>query len=236
MEGQPREQGPGAAPATRGRTIRRWARFYDAVAWAMTLGRAGAIRDTAAKLAEIGDGERVLDVGCGTGALAFAAKSRTPGAVVCGIDASPEMIDVARKKARRKHAPVEFKVAAIESLPFGDGEFEVVLSSLMLHHLPPDVKQAGLAEVVRVLKPGGRFVVVDFAGGGHGPIGHVAAMFGHQHSHGGIHELLEAMRAAGFRQIEVPATRYKSLAFIVARTEPSEGRSPTVASEAVRAP
>ena len=212
-----------AEPTTRGKTIRRWARFYDAVAWAMSLGRGGAIRDTAAKFAEIGDRERVLDVGCGTGALAFAAKARTPGAVVYGIDASPEMIDVARRKAGRRRMPVEFEVAAIESLPFGNGEFDVVLSSLMLHHLPPDVKQAGLAEVVRVLKPGGRMVVVDFAGAGHGPIGHVAALFGHGHTHGVVEDLLEAIRAAGFSQVEVAATRFKSLVFVLARIEPAAG-------------
>lgn len=205
-----------AAP-TRGRMIRRWARVYDPVVWLMSLGRARSIRAQAARLAAPKDGERVLDVGCGTGVLAFAAKSLAPGASVRGIDASPEMIAVARKKARRTQTDVTFDVAAIEALPFGDAEFDAVLSSLMLHHLPADVKAAGLAEVARVLKPDGRFVAVDFAGARRGLLSHVFSLFGHQHAHGDAHELLDAIRAAGFNQLDVPQTKFKSLVFVRAR-------------------
>lgn len=219
MAHQARHAATEGVPPTRGRMIRRWARVYDPVVWLMSLGRARSIRERAARLAAPKDGERVLDVGCGTGALAFAAKSLAPGALVSGIDASPEMVAVARKKAGRKRGDVTFEVAAIESLPFGDGEFDIVLSSLMLHHLPSDVKAAGLAEVARVLKPSGRFVVVDFAGTGGGVLGHVASLFGHRHARGGAHELLDAIRAAGFSQIDVPQTRLKSLVYVHARKD-----------------
>jgi demethylmenaquinone methyltransferase/2-methoxy-6-polyprenyl-1,4-benzoquinol methylase/phosphoethanolamine N-methyltransferase len=104
----------------------------------------------------------VLDVGCGTGDLTLAALAYAgPQGEVVGIDASPEMIEVARRKATRRGALVRFELAAVERIPFPDNYFDVALSSLMLHHLPGRLKQDGLAEVYRVLKPGGRLLVVD---------------------------------------------------------------------------
>jgi ubiquinone/menaquinone biosynthesis C-methylase UbiE len=75
------------------------------------------------------------------------------------------MVAVAKKSSARMATPIEFRVAPIEHLPFDDGEFDAALSSLMLHHLPDDLKDRGLAEVRRVLKPGGRLVVVDLSTG-----------------------------------------------------------------------
>jgi demethylmenaquinone methyltransferase/2-methoxy-6-polyprenyl-1,4-benzoquinol methylase/phosphoethanolamine N-methyltransferase len=92
----------------------------------------------------------VLDVGCGTGALTLLAKKHTGSAgQVCGLDASPEMIEVARHKATRAHADVDFRVGVVEQLPYPDGSFDVVLSSLMMHHLPADLKPKALAEIRR---------------------------------------------------------------------------------------
>jgi demethylmenaquinone methyltransferase/2-methoxy-6-polyprenyl-1,4-benzoquinol methylase/phosphoethanolamine N-methyltransferase len=72
------------------------------------------------------------------------------------------MIGVARLKTAQTRSRAKFGLGVIERLGFGDGTFDVVLSSFMLHHLPADVKRAGLGEVWRVLKPGGRLVLVDF--------------------------------------------------------------------------
>lgn len=103
----------------------------------------------------------MLDVGCGTGVLTrMALVIAGPDGSAVGIDPASKMIGVARETAARLGSRAEFKVAAIEELPFPDASFDVVLSSLMLHHLPPDTKRQGLA---RVLKPGGRLVVADFA-------------------------------------------------------------------------
>jgi len=146
---------------TRGSVI-HWARFYDPVVTLLTLGRAPALRDEAADLAAIQPGESVLEVGCGTGQLTQRARARAGSSgLVCGIDPSAEMIRVAREKAQRANLTVDYRVAAVEALPFANGTFDVVLSSLMMHHLPEDLKALGLAEVRRVLKPGGRLLIVD---------------------------------------------------------------------------
>src|SRR5574341_377716 len=141
------------APQTKGRTIRHWAPLYEAAGWLMSFGQLPAIRKQSIAVAELKPGERVLDVGCGPGSLTVpAAKAVGEEGKVAGIDASPEMIDVARRNAAKQGLDIDFQVAPIEGLPFGDGEFDAVLSSLMLHHLPDDVKAQGLGEVLRVLK------------------------------------------------------------------------------------
>src|SRR5437870_7361753 len=150
-----------ADASTRGRLI-HGARFYDAMVNIITLGRAPALREQAADLAAIRPGESVLDVGCGTGELAQRARARTgPTGVVRGIDPSADTIAVARDKSTRMGLGIEYRVAAIEALPFPDASFDVVLSSLMMHHLPEDLKVSGLREVRRVLKPGGRVLILD---------------------------------------------------------------------------
>ena len=101
--------------------------------------------------AEIGAGDRVLDVGCGPGDLAAAAASR--GASVVGADLSQVMVAMARSR----HPELEFQQADAERLPFPEGTFDAVVANLLIPHLPrPEV---GLAELVRVLKQGGRLAV-----------------------------------------------------------------------------
>jgi ubiquinone/menaquinone biosynthesis C-methylase UbiE len=151
----------GPVPETRGVTIDWLAPVYDQMCWVMGLGL--AMRRRTLSLAELQRGERVLDVGCGTGVLTrLAAEAVGPDGLAVGIDPGPTMIGVARLKASRPQSRATFELGVIERLGFGDSTFDVVLSSFMLHHLPADVKRAGLGEVWRVLKPGGRLVLVDF--------------------------------------------------------------------------
>jgi demethylmenaquinone methyltransferase/2-methoxy-6-polyprenyl-1,4-benzoquinol methylase/phosphoethanolamine N-methyltransferase len=121
------------------------------------------LRQKTINLARIQPGEKVLDVGCGTGTLAMEVARRV-GRVgsFAGIDPSTEQIAWARSKAVRHNVQVEFQIGVIEQLPFPDQSFDAVLSTLMMHHLPAPLKRRGLAEIARVLKPGGRVIIADF--------------------------------------------------------------------------
>lgn len=121
------------------------------------------LRQRIVHLAQLHPGEHVLDVGCGTGTLVLEV-ARLVGQTgrVCGIDPGTEQIARARAKAARRVLSAEFQVGVIEHLPFPDQTFDVALSTLMMHHLPVPLKQQGLAEIARVLKPGGRLIIADF--------------------------------------------------------------------------
>lgn len=150
------------APATSGRTI-RWAFAYDFVVRILSLNREDALREETIRLAQIEPGASVLDVGCGTGTLTLLAKAAAGSTGrVCGVDAAPEMIAQARRKAQKAGVQVEFQPGVVEALEFADGTFDRVLSSLMMHHLPPDLQERALTELFRVLKPGGQLLMVDF--------------------------------------------------------------------------
>jgi ubiquinone/menaquinone biosynthesis C-methylase UbiE len=138
---------------------------YDLMLWVASRGRERVFRERQVDLARIAPGEAVLDVGCGTGSLAIAAARRVgEHGVVHGVDPSAELVARARKKARRAGVEVTFAVAAGEELPFPDASFDVVLSTLVFHHLSHDALRASVAEIRRVLKPGGRMLAVDIGG------------------------------------------------------------------------
>ncbi len=126
-------------------------------------GKLQELRLRTANLARLQPGEEVLDVGCGTGTLAIEVQQRVgPTGHVFGIDPGAKQIARARAKAARRHLPIDFQVGVIERLPFPDQTFDAVLSTIMMHHLGDGLKRQGLAEIVRVLKPGGRVVIADF--------------------------------------------------------------------------
>jgi len=140
---------------------------YDLMEWFIDTfvfrGQLEELRLRTATLARMQPGDAVLDVGCGTGTLAMEVARRVGRAGrVAGVDPGTEQIARARAKAARRHVPIEFQIGVIEQLPFPDQTFDVVLSTLMMHHLPASLKRQGLAEIARVLKPGGRLVIADF--------------------------------------------------------------------------
>ncbi|NQV40933.1 MAG: class I SAM-dependent methyltransferase [Candidatus Marinimicrobia bacterium] len=148
-------------PETTGRTI-PWAGLYDRIVRIVSLGKADRLRAEIANKAPYKPGDTVLDVGCGTGDQALIAK-QTVGASghVVGIDASPKMIQVALDKAAQMNLDISFQVDLIEQIPFGDEYFDVVMNSLVMHHLPDELKIRAIDEIHRVLKPGGKVYFVD---------------------------------------------------------------------------
>lgn len=137
-----------------------WVRYYDLLSGVLALGRTQAVHQATLDLAGVRPGARLLDVGCGTGELALAAQERigSNGQIV-GLDAEAAMIAQAQRKATGEYSPVTFRQGTVAAIPYPEGHFDVAIASLMIHHLPDP--QPGLVDILRVLKPGGQFLVVD---------------------------------------------------------------------------
>lgn len=204
----------GAAPSTTGIVLHR-AFLYDLFVWLVSLGRERAYRGKTLDLANLKPGESVLDIGCGTGTLAIAAKQRVGlTGRVYGVDASPEMLARATRKATRAGAEVVFHNGVVERLPFPEGQFDAVLSTLMLHHLGRKARQQCAGEVRRVLKAGGRVLAVDFARPAQGKKG----LLDHFHHHGyvNLHDLVALLTAAGLKILKSGAVGVGDLQFVLA--------------------
>jgi ubiquinone/menaquinone biosynthesis C-methylase UbiE len=192
------------------------AALYDFTLWLLSLGRESAFREKVLHLARLSCGEQVLDVGCGTGTLAIAAKRHVGSTgTVYGIDASPEMLARAGKKATRAEVEIILKNAFVEALPFSDGQFDVVLSTVMLHHLPGKLRRQCAAEIRRVLKPGGRVLAVDFGNTPSQKRGIVAHF--HRHGHISLAEIITIFSEAGLSIVESGAVEIGDLQFVLAK-------------------
>jgi ubiquinone/menaquinone biosynthesis C-methylase UbiE len=141
-----------------------WARYYDFIMALMTFGRENKLRQMTVKLARLKPGDRVLEIGCGTGTLSLAAKAAVgPSGEAAGIDIAPEMVAAAGRKAARKGIDMSFQEASIAGIPFPDNRFDVVMCSFMIFHMPEDVRMKGFKEIWRVLKSGGHLFILDGA-------------------------------------------------------------------------
>lgn len=107
-------------------------------------------------------GERILDLGCGTGTLALMIRRSQPQAEVEGLDADPVMLARAQRKSAEAGLPISFQTGMAQDLPYEDGTFDAVVSSLFFHHLVREQKQVAVAEIKRVLAPGGRLRIADW--------------------------------------------------------------------------
>lgn len=134
---------------------------YDLLNSLMTAGLHHSWRVRAAARAEVGPGDSVLDVCCGTGDLAFELAGRVaPGGHVVGCDFSEQMLDLAREKAAERGAPVRFEWADALQLPYDAARFDAVTVGFGVRNFAD--RDRGLREMARVLKPGGRLVILEF--------------------------------------------------------------------------
>ncbi|MFQ5689145.1 MAG: corrinoid protein-associated methyltransferase CpaM [Gemmatimonadota bacterium] len=207
-------------------------RRYDRGIRVLTLGRIGAAYDRLASRIRAGD--RVLDLGCGTGALALRAAAR--GARVKAVDVSPEMLEIAGRRVREAGLEdrVELRergVAELDSEP--DGAYDAVTCGLVLSELSEDEIRFTLREVRRLLKPGGLLLLADELRPASvplrilhallkAPLAALAYALTQQTTHavGGLRGRLEQ---AGLPPVEWRANRLGSFGEIVARKPPVSG-------------
>jgi demethylmenaquinone methyltransferase/2-methoxy-6-polyprenyl-1,4-benzoquinol methylase len=133
---------------------------YDLMNSVMTAGMHHRWRERAADLARVGPGSSALDVCCGTGDLALELAQRVgPGGHVVGLDFSPPMLELANEKSHGSAAPVRWVQGNALELPFADGEFDAATVGFGARNVV-DLER-GIAEMVRVVRPGGRVVILE---------------------------------------------------------------------------
>lgn len=106
--------------------------------------------------------QEILDIGCGTGTLSMMIKSLYPDAVVTGLDGDSQILEIAERKSIESGTKIQFVNGLSYKIPFPDNHFDIVTSTLMIHHLTDEDKIHTFKEVLRVLKPGGEFNIADW--------------------------------------------------------------------------
>lgn len=112
--------------------------------------------------ASIQKNNRVLDLGCGTGTLAILFKQACPETEVIGLDADEHILEIARDKIRKSGLNITLESGMASVLTYSDESFDLVMSSLVFHHLNRENKARALEEVYRILRPAGHLLIADF--------------------------------------------------------------------------
>lgn len=138
------------------------ARKYDALNHLLSFNRDKSWRRFAVKLAAVKPGERILDVCCGTGDLAMEfRKQHGADHEIHGTDFTPEMIEIAKQKSDAGKCGISYQVADTLALPYPDQSFDVISVGFGIRNVQN--VRAGIREMARVLKPGGRMVILEFS-------------------------------------------------------------------------
>ena len=149
--------------------------------------------------ADLQPGQRILEIGCGTGNLTILVKTLHPAVDIVGLDPDPKALDRARRKADRQRVSLQLDRGFSDELHYPDESYDQVLSAFMFHHLKPDEKKQSLHEIRRVLRPGGSLHLLDF-GGAHdrsdGFLAHLLHRSEHVRGNSG-ETMLALMRQAG---------------------------------------
>ena len=184
----------------------------------------GAVHEKMISMAELRPGQRVLDIGCGTGNLLLALGRDEQGVEIEGLDPDTRALAKAARKAHRAGVAASWRPGYAQDLPHADGSVDRVFSSLMLHHLhDDDGKDTLLAEVRRVLRPDGLLVLADIDGhsavDGHGFLHRRMAHNPMIHDNAGM---VERIKAAGFA-VEAPVEhRLRMGRITIVRARPGE--------------
>jgi SAM-dependent methyltransferase len=184
--------------------------------WLMGFGRGRSARQIV-ELARVGAGDRVVDVGCGPGRFLVEAAER--GATVVGVDPSSQMRRLARRRTEPLRSAVTVVDGSAERLPLDDGAATVAWAVASFHHWSdPD---AGLAELHRVLEPGGRFLIAERPARSRGLLRH------HALSSSAAEDLVARTERAGFSGVTVATHRLgRHQLLVVAGHRPAAGQVP----------
>lgn len=197
----------------------RLLRFYDPLTRLLGADR---VRAKLLDAAHVQPGEQVLDLGCGTGAVSLLLAKRQPQARIVGLDPDASALARAEQKARAAGAAIEFQKGYAGRAPYPAHSFDHVVSSLMIHHLTSEQKQAAFRDVKRLLRPGGAFHLLDFGPPKNAIEGVLTAVF---HRDGRMQDNLsgrlpEWLREAGFadvREVESHRTWFGRVVLYSAR-------------------
>ena len=141
-------------------TFNRLTSIYDPLT-RRTL-REETFKRTLIRKAQIEDGSRVLDLGCGSATLTLMIKQTSPEVEIRGLDADRNILEIARGKIKKARLGIKLDQGMAYNLPYPDNSFDYVVSSLLFHHLTQENKVRAMAEAWRVLRSGGEFHLADF--------------------------------------------------------------------------
>jgi len=145
-------------------------------------------------------GQRVLDVGCGTGTMDVMIKRLHPDVEVIGLDPDPKALARATRKAVRSGLSIRFDRGFVDQLPYAEGSFDRVLSSFMFHHVPGEDRGRMMEAIRRVLKSGGELHLLDFEGPEDSSTNFLARLFhaNERLKDNSVRRVLSLMTQAGF--------------------------------------